>query len=394
MLPATITKIQQAFKEIKHMQCDTWEGDYRPAARDALKDIIESRMSNAVDAHLEQKRTQGFPDRRNGSYPRHLLTEIGDLGLRIPRTRTFSARVLLKRFARRAYSIERLILLSFLFGLSTRKVGQALLPILGERVSHATVSQIGKQLDRAVQAYQQRPLSDTYGVLLLDGIVMKRKTGIGAQKRSVLVALGIKSDGKKEIIDFRQVYGESQSAWEAFLNDLHRRGLEGQSLKLIIIDGGKGLLAALPLVYGDIAIQRCWAHKTRNVLNYVQRADQKKVKRDLHRISHAPNLRGAQKAAQRFMARWQSSYPKAVQCLRQDLPELLTFLQVKVFLPHSVLRTTNAIERRFREIRRRTRPMGTFSDHTSMDRIMFSVFAYENLKEGTSTPFLLLTQNT
>lgn len=394
MLPATITKIQQAFKEIKHMQCDTWEGDYRPAARDALKEILEFRMDNAVDAHLEQKRTQCLPDRRNGSYPRHLLTELGDLLLRIPRTRTFSARVLLKRFARRAFSIERLILLSFLFGLSTRKVGQALLPILGERISHATVSQIGKQLDQAVQAYHQRPLSDAYEVLLLDGIVMKRRTGIGVQKRSVLVALGITSDGKREVIDFRQVHGESQSAWEAFLHDLYCRGLEGQFLRLIIIDGGKGLKAALPLVYGDVPIQRCWAHKTRNVLNYIKRADQKRVKKGLHRISHAGNLRQAQKAAQRFMARWQTSYPKAVQCLRQDLPELLSFLQVKVSLPPSALRTTNAIERRFREIRRRTRPMGTFSDRTSMDRIMFSVFTYENLKEGTSTPFLLLTQNT
>ena len=394
MLPATITKIQQAFKEIKHMHCDIWEGDYRPAARDALKEILEFRMANAIDAHLEQKRTQGFPDRRNGSYPRHLLTELGDLGLRIPRTRTFSARVLLKRFARRALSIERLILLSFLFGLSTRKVGQALLPILGERISHATVSQIGKQLDQAVQAYHQRPLSDAYEVLLLDGIVMKRGTGVGVQKRTVLVALGIKPDGKKQVIDFRQVHGESQGAWEAFLHDLYRRGLEGHCLKLILIDGGKGLLAALPLVYGNVPIQRCWAHKTRNVLNYIKRADQKRVKKDLHRISHARNLRQAHKAAQRFMARWQTSYPKAAQCLRQDLPELLSFLQVKISLPPPALRTTNAIERRFREIRRRTRPMGTFSDRTSMDRIMFSVFTYENLKEGTSTPFLLLTQNT
>jgi putative transposase len=392
MLPATITKIHQAFKEVKHMPCDTWEGDYRPAARDALKEILEYRMDNAVDAHLEQKRAQGFPDRRNGSYPRHLLTELGDLGLRIPRTRTFSARVLLKRFARRTFSIERLILLSFLFGLSTRKVGQALLSILGERVSHGTVSQISKQLDRAVQAYHQRPLSDAYEILLLDGIVMKRKTGTGVQKRSVLVALGIKADGKKEVIDFRQVYGESQSAWEAFLNDLYRRGLEGQSLKLIIIDGGKGLLAALPLVYGHVPIQRCWAHKTRNVLNYVKRADQKRAKKDLHRISHARNLRLAQQAAQRFVSRWQSLYPEATRCLKADLPELLTFLQISVSLPATALRTTNAIERRFREIRRRTRPMGTFSDHTSIDRIMFSVFNHENIKEGTSTPFLL-TQN-
>jgi transposase-like protein len=314
--------------------------------------------------------------------------------LSIPRTRTFSPRVLLKRFARRSFPIERLILLCFLFGLSTRKVGQALLPILGEPVSHATVSQIGKQLDRSVQAYHQRLLSDTYEVLLLDGIVMKRKTGIGVQKRTVLVALGIKPNGKKEVIDFRQAQGESQTAWEGFLHDLYRRGLLGESLKLIITDGGKGLNAALHLVYGDVPIQRCWAHKTRNILNYVKRGDQKKVKNDIHRISYALNLRQAQKAAHRFMARWQASYPKAVSCLHQDLPEMLTFLQVKVPLSPAALRTTNAIERRFREVRRRTRPMGTFSDRTSMDRIMFSVFTYENLKEGTSTPFLLLTQNT
>lgn len=392
MQPVMITKIDQAFEEIKHMQCEGWEGDYRSEARDALKRILESRMGNAVDAYLEEKRAEGFPDRRNGSYPRHLLTELGDLRLRIPRTRTFSARVLLKRFARRALPVERLILLCFLYGLSTRKVGQALLSILGERVSHGAVSQIGKQLDQAVQAYHRRPLSDVYEVLLLDGIVMKRKTGIGAQRRSVLVALGIRPDGKKEVIDFRQVYGESQGAWEAFLSDLYRRGLQGQSLKLIVIDGGKGLGAALPLVYGHVSIQRCWAHKSRNVLNYVRRADQSRVKKDLQRISHGLNVREAQKAAQRFVARWQSSYPKAVQCLRQDLPELLTFLEVKVSLPHSVVRTTNAIERRFREIRRRTRPMGTFNNHTSMERIMFSVFTYENLKQGTSTPFLLLTQ--
>jgi len=164
MLPATITKIQQAFKEIKHMQCDTWKAITRPAARDALKDILEHRMGNAVDAHLEQKRVEGFPDRRNGSYPRHLLTELGDLGLRIPRTRTFSARVLLKRFARRAFCVEHLILLSFLFGLSTRKVARLCSPSwVNRQPCHREPD--GKQLDQAVQAYQQRPLSDTYEVL-------------------------------------------------------------------------------------------------------------------------------------------------------------------------------------------------------------------------------------
>jgi transposase-like protein len=209
----------------------------------------------------------------------------------------------------------------------------------------------------------------------------------------MLVALGIKADGKKEIIDFRQATGESQSAWEGFLNHLHERGLKGESLKLIVVDGGKGLLAALPLVYGHVPIQRCWTHKTRNVLNHVKRADQERVKRSLHRISHARNLQEAQRAAQRFVARWKASYPKAVECLEKDLVDLLTFLEVKTPLAPSVIRTTNAIERRFVEVRRRTRPMGTFSNRTSMERILFSVFTYENLKQRSATPFLLLTQN-
>jgi len=149
-----------------------------------------------------------------------------------------------------------------------------LLPILGEPISPSTVSQIAKQLDQSVQAYHQRTLSGQYEVLVLDGIVMRRKTGAGTQRRTILVALGIKTDGKKEIIDFRQVPGESQSAWEGFFNDLYQRGLEGYALKVIVLDGGKGPLAALPLLSGHVPIQRCWTHKTRNILNYIKRADQ------------------------------------------------------------------------------------------------------------------------
>ncbi len=394
MLPVTITNIHQAFREIKHFEFDQWEGDYRVAARQALKEILETRMHNSMDAYLSQVRDRELSDRRNGSYPRHLLTELGDLELQIPRTRTASAISVLKRFARRVVPVERMILLTFLLGLSTRKVGQALLPILGEPLSPSTISEIAKQLDQAVEAYHQRKLTDTYEILLLDGIVLKRKTGVGTQKRTVLVALGITADNKKEVIDFRQVRSESQSACEGFLNSLHQRGLLGQNLKLIIVDGGKGLDAALSLVYGHVPLQRCWAHKTRNVLNYVKKTDHEAVKKDLQRISHAQTLREAQKAAQRFVNRWKTRYPKAIKCLSQDLSELLAFLQIKTSLPHSALRTTNAIERRFREVRRRTRPMGVFSDHTSIDRIMLSVFTFENLKQKTSTPFLLLTQNT
>jgi putative transposase len=227
---------------------------------------------------------------------------------------------------------------------------------------------------------------------MLDGVVLARKTGAGAIKRPVLVALGLRPDGKKEVIDFRLAQSESAAEWERFLGDLFRRGLVGDGLEMICVDGGAGLLAALPTVYPCIPVQRCWAHKIRNVLDKVRKADQGAVKADLHAVMNAKTRPQARSAARRFADRWQEDYPKAVRCLRDDLDELLTCWRYKSFDQRKQVRTTNAIERRFREVRRRTRPMGVFSDRTSMDRILFAVFNHENKNQGVSTPPLLLTQ--
>ena len=141
-------------------------------------------------------------DRRNGSYSRHLLTELGDIELSVPRTRRFCPSEVLRSYARRAPEIDRAILAGFVLGLSTRKVGEVLLARLGRKVSASTVSRVAKTLDEAVAAFHARPLADRYKALMLDGVVLARRTGAGALKRPVLVALGIRADGKKEIIDF------------------------------------------------------------------------------------------------------------------------------------------------------------------------------------------------
>jgi transposase-like protein len=303
-----------------------------------------------------------------------------------------SAKEVLKAFSRRSPAVDRLILGCFTLGLSTRKVGEALLPLLGERVSASTVSRIAKQLDAAVDGYHRRPLENRYQFLIFDGVVLKKKTGAGSAKRVVLVALGITHEGKKEVIDFRLASGESQEAWEGFFSDLYKRGLTGEGVEFIVVDGGKGLLSACGLVYSSISLQRCWAHKDRNVLSYVRKADHKAVKDDLHKISHAKGRKEAEKMFRAFVFRWSREYPKAVECLRKDIDDLLTFFRIPDPNVWSKIRTTNAIERRFVEVRRRTRPMGVFSDRTSMERILYAVFTYENWKEGTRTP-LLLTQN-
>ena len=247
------------------------------------------------------------------------------------------------------------------------------------------MSRVAQSLDQAVAAFHGRPLSGRYKALMLDGVVLARKTGAGALRRPVLVALGLRHDGKKEVIDFRLARGESAIEWERFLDDLYKRGLTGEGLDLICVDGGKGLIAALPTVYDKIPVQRCWAHKIRNILNKVRKADQPAVKAGLHAVMNADTAPKARSAARRFAERWGEICPAAVACLRADLDDLLTCFRYKSLDERRAVRTTNAIERRFREVRRRTRPMGVFQDRTSMDRILFAIFTHENKTQGIPT---------
>lgn len=392
---ATIESLPMAFEVVKAMRADglEWGEGYRPLGRRALASIIEGRMDEAIDGWLDGLSADDEPDRRNGHYRRHLLTELGDIELAVPRTRRFCPTGVVRAYARRSAEIDRTILAGFVLGLSTRKIGEVLLALLGRPVSAATVSAVAKTLDGAVAAFHRRPLKNTYKALLLDGVVLARKTGMGALRRPVLVALGLRPDGKKEIIDFRLAASESAAEWDTFLSDLHRRGLTGQGLDMICVDGGTGLLASLPFAYPNIPVQRCWAHKIRNLLDKVKRADREAVKQDLRAVMNAGNLTAARAAARRFADRWQETYPKAVACLRDDLDELLTCFRYKTTAERKAVRTTNAIERRFREVRRRTRPMGTFQDRTSMDRILFAVFTHENKMQGISAPFLLTHNN-
>lgn len=378
---ATVRNVNRALKEVNAFQ---WEGDFKPMARQALKEILEGRMEEEMCEYIglaPYERGDERLDYRNGSYIRHLVCEIGDLVLEVPRSRRggFYPSVL-EAYKRRGKSIDEVILGCFVLGLSTRKAAEVLGPMIGERISGSTVSRIGKCLDKEVERYHNRPLKDKYRFLFFDGVVLKHK-GIGkVHKRVLLCAYGITHDGRCEMIDFRCSYGESQSAWEGLLADLHRRGLIGDSCELIITDGGKGLHNALELVYPKIPRQRCWAHKTRNILDKVRKKDQALIKKYLHRIAYSRNRREATKAYWDFAKRWRAIYPRAVKCLEADIDDLMTFLDIKESILWSKIRTTNAIERAFREIRRRTRPMGVFTNKQSVERIVYAVFHHLNTK--------------
>lgn len=390
---ATVRNVSRALREINAFE---WEGDFKPMARQALKQILDKGMEEEMAEFLGLQPYERAPDRadyRNGHYVRHLLTEVGDLELLIPRTRKggFQPK-LLERYARRHRSIDQVLLACFCLGLSTRKAAPILAPMVGEKVSASTISRIAKGLDEEVSVYHHRPLKDHYRYLFFDGVVLKSKGAVKVQKKILLCAFGITVDGRQEIIDFHPSASESKAAWEAFLNDLYRRGLLGEECELIVTDGGPGLHGALEIVYPRIAYQRCWAHKTRNVLDKVRKKDQEAVKKALNRISHASNQREAAQAYWRFARSWREVYPKAVACLEKDLDDLLTFFRIKDSTLWSRLRTTNLIERAFREVRRRTRPMGVMANTQSLQRIVFAVFYHLNHNWSTR-PLKQFTHN-
>jgi len=193
----------------------------------------------------------------------------------------------------------------------------------------------------------------------------------------MLVAYGITMFGKRELIDFKHAKGESKEAWECFLQTLFLRGFEGKHLKLIAMDGSAGLKAACELIYPRAKIQRCWAHKLRNVSNYCKAKYEKDCIADARTIYLAQDKGEARKRFKEWKSAWKKTCPDAIHCLEKDLENLLPFLDCPK--PHQIkIRTTNVIERSFREVRRRTKVFSCFTNVESTERIIFAIFSYLN----------------
>lgn len=375
---AKVTPITEQFQHfVKDLKESFW-GDLCGKTRLAWERFFEEESRRLRDRYVvaesyerEKEKRRGY---RNGYYVRDFVTRLGTLRLKIARSRDRSFRPPgLERFQRRAPEVMMLIREAFLRGISTRQVGRVVAILTGEAVSAQTVSKVARSLERLVKAFQQAPLKDEWVYLFLDGVSLKVRRPAGRQRVQMLVAYGVRADGSRQLLGFLRSRGESQAAWEGLLMDLYRRGLEGRNLQLIITDGCEGLAAALQTVYPQVKHQCCWVHKMRNILEKVRRRDHDQVKSDAQAIYLAEGRKQALAAFRFFRSRWRSVYPAMVKRLERDLPELLTFFSFPRHL-WKKLRTTNAIERCFVEVRRRTRPMVCFVNVSSVDRIIYAIF--------------------
>jgi len=394
MKALTELNVADLLKECNTSFEDTWDMINKSLA------ILKKRL---IEEALEAERTELVccqhhgrsilrKDFRNGYWKRFLLLTDGRLELKVPRVRSggYPSQVV-PRYMQRMPEVDQALQKVFLFGVSTRRCGQALSPLLGDSVSAQTISTIAKNLDHEVKAFHTRSLPDHYVYLFLDGIIVKIRTGFGSKKKAILAAYGITTDGTRQLIDFTHVKHESEHAWEGFLLNLLMRGLAGTNLRLIITDGNQGLVNAVDLTYPGIPRQRCWAHKLRNVANSLTKKDQDECIREARNIYNSPSR---QKAIEHYFVwakKWRSRRPKALACMEKDLEELLAFYGTPRAL-WKKLRTTNVIERAFREVRRRTRPMSCFNNTQSIERIVYAVLRHLNDQWGKK-PLKEFTQN-
>jgi len=381
-------------REVKYNNVDEFWKATRRNMKQLLQSLLEETMEEEITVYTGAEWNQKLQTRidyRNGHRYRDLLTTYGNIRLGVPRLRKEKFRTkVFKSYQRRMRAVDRALKDIFLAGVSTRRVGEALSCLLDAPVSASTVSKVTKTLDKEVHKFQNKELLDEYQYIILDGINLKVKEGLKYKKKCVLAAYGITFLGIRKIISFRQVNKETKTTWLAFLNDLYKRGLEGKNLRLITVDGQKGLLSGLDEIYPFIPIQRCWAHKLRNVVGYLPRRHQKECSSQAASIYNAQSRQEAIRQFKIWKRKWIRVSKQAVKCLEKDAECMLRFFDFPQ-LHRKKIRTTNAIERSFREVRRRVRTMSCFNNAASCDRIIFAIFNHLN-RHWKERPFKRFNQ--
>jgi len=331
-------------------------------ARMMLEVAIEEELTAFLGRDYYERRDDQEGS-RSGSKSRVIKIGCGDIEIMMPQVREargpFHSKTLPPRVTRMD-EIQDIIPLLYMNGLSTRKVKKSVSKLLGKRgLSHQNVIRITEKIVEEFNKWKKRDLSELRVVyLILDGIRLGVRAGT-REKEAVLVALAFLEDGSRELLSVSLGNHESYSAWKGFLEDMIKRGLNEPLLT--VIDGCPGLIRAVKETFPTSDIQRCTKHKTENVLDKVLKEDREKVKDSLRKILYAPTYEHAKEALEMFKSSWGKKYPSALEILTEDIELCLTFYKYP-YLHWKRIRTTNAVERSFREVRGRVKGIGRFKD--------------------------------
>jgi len=357
-----------------------------PKFRDHLTEIIQAGCQQIIATALETEisyflnQYKELKDENgkqrivgNGYLPeRKIQTGVGQVNVKVPRSRDrqpggrpirFSSN-LVPPYLRRTRSIEELLPWLYLKGISSGDFSEALRALLGSEapgLSPNTIGRLKSKWQTELDGWKQQDLSEKrYVYWWADGIYCKVRM---EEKQCLLVVIGVTKQGKKELVALEDGFRESELSWKTVLRDLKKRGLE-TGPELAIGDGALGFWNALNEIYPDTKRQRCWVHKTANVLNKLPKSLQPKTKQQLQGIWMAPGIEEAEKNFDSFLETYKAKYPKAADCLQKDREILLTFYSFPAeHWKH--IRTTNPIESTFATVRLRTNKVKScFSSQT------------------------------
>ena len=356
----SVNKVISLSKRAEDEEKPFFEQLLQEGARKLLQAAIENEIIEYIQFHKDRRDENG--QRlvvRNGHLPeREIISGIGPIKVRQPRIRhrdggRFSSAIL-PPFMRRTPSVDALIPVLYLKGISTGDLSEALEAILGEKASGLSATNVVRLKAGWEEDYKvwcQRDLSQKrYVYWWADGVYFNVR--LDEERSCVLVLIGATEDGNKELLAVVDGYRESAQSWSELLGQLKRMGLS-TAPKLAIGDGSLGFWVALEEEYGQVAQQRCWVHKTLNILDKMPKSVQGKAKQLIHEMYLSPTRKAALAAYDQFISSYQTKFPKACECLEKDKEVLFSFYDFPAqHWPH--LRTTNPIESTFATVRLRT----------------------------------------
>lgn len=349
-----------------------------------IKQLTEAALEAEVESHIANDVLSGNRNRRNGVNKKTIKgTSDGTFELETPRDRngTFEPQIVKKHQTTISDEIEEKIISMYALGMSYRDISSHLEDIYQVSISTATISAITDKIITSVKEWQARPLEALYPFVWLDAIHYKVKDGGKYVSKAVYTILGVRVDGKKEILGLYLSESEGANFWLSVLTDLQARGVE--DILIASVDGLKGFPEAINAIFPQTEVQLCIVHQIRNSIRYVVSKEQKEFAKDLKLIYQAPTKEMAEEELLKLEEKWGKKYPLVINSWNNKWDNLSIFFKYPAEI-RKIIYTTNIIESIHRQFRKLTKTKGAFPNENSLLKLLY--LGIQNASKKWSMP--------
>ena len=345
---------------------------------EAFKNILQTSLNKILQVESAEQlgaapyeRTEERTDSRNGTRDRELNTRVGRITLHVPRHRNVPFKTLVfENYCRSEAALIASMAEMVVNGVSTRKVSRVMGTLCGTSFSKSAVSEVCKDLDKAVNEFRTRPLEEEYPFVMVDATYFKVREDHRITSKAFMIAYGVNGHGHREILGFGVYANESGATWTDFLMHLKKRGLTG--VLMITSDAHDGILSAIGKVFPTVPWQRCQFHFVRNILDKTPKKYQEGLRSELQEMFNCEDMRKAREVRDRIIEDYREVAESAMLCLDEGFESSMTVMLLPSGL-RRFFRTSNHIERLNRELKRRSKVIGIFPNEGSLLRLMGSV---------------------